>query len=165
MHTDLTVKNSANVVVVGNQVYEASTFAPEVVQFTRQKYLFLHHFYSGIPLLEAALKVGMEPCDAEAFVATPKAVEWLQKRAIRDYIRQDWEGGGKWIEMGEKVLNGERRLSKDQQVVYMAFADRFFPKAKSDIGENVTVNFNFSAADVKEAFARERAYETEATST
>jgi hypothetical protein len=78
-------------------------------------------------------------------------------------VRADWEGGGKWIEMGERVLSGERRLSKDQQVVYAAFGDRFFPKARvdGDGGKGVVVNFNFSAEDVKEAFRREEVYETE----
>lgn len=156
------VKTSKNVVCVGNMVYEGSSFAPEVVSFTRQKYLFLNHFHSGMSLVEAAVKVGLEPADAEAFVQTPKAVEWLQKRAIRDYIRQEWADGGKWIEMGDKVLNGERKLSKDQQVVYMAFADRFFPKAKTDgADKSVTINFNFTADDVKEAFNREQAFEAE----
>lgn len=154
--------NGASVVLVGNRVYEASKYAPEIIHFTKEKYLFLNRYFDGMELAEAAQKSGMTAEDAGTFVETPKAVDWLRRRAVREYIRKDWEGGGKWWEMGDKVMKGEKHFSKDQQVVYMAFAERCAPKPRSEDSQPKTViNFNFSAKDVEEAFKRQSAIDAE----
>lgn len=151
-----------NIVMVGNRVYEACQYTPEISPFTRQKFLLLAHYHSGISLQEAADKVNMDLTDAANFVDSPKAVEWLQKKALRDYAKQEWEDGGKWIEMGDDCLSGKKHLAKDQQIVFQAFGERFFPKKKeASEGAKTVINFNFSAEAVKEAFRRQEAIDTE----
>lgn len=154
-------RNDAAVAIVGNRVYEASKYAPDLIYFTTDKYLLLNHFHSGMSLEAAAQKSGVPIEEAESFIDSPKAVEHLRKLAIRDYIRRDWEGGGKWVEMGEAVLSGERKLSKDQQVVYMAFRDQFMPKPKNENESKTVINFNFTADDVKKALQRQSAIDVE----
>lgn len=155
--------DGAKVLIVGNRVYDASQLVPSVVHFTRSQYLFLNHYRLGITIDEAALKAGMTPDEADRFLERPKTRAWLEDRATKDHIRNEWAEGGKWWEMGDKCLNGEKHLSKDQQVVFMAFGERVCPKPRAT-DENQTktvINFNFSVEDVKEAFKREQAFETE----
>lgn len=149
--------------VQGNRVYDASSLVPATVFFTRNQYLFLANFRLGVSLEEAAAKADMTPAEAEHFLERPKTVAWLQDRATKDHLRNEWAEGGKWWQMGDDCLEGKRKLSKDQQVVFMAFGERVCPKPRvSDEGKNTTViNFNFSAQDVKEAFAREASFETD----
>lgn len=156
-------QDGAKVLIVGNRVYDASQLVPSVVHFTRNQYLFLNNFRLGISVAEAASKAGMTPEEADRFLDMKKTREWLQDRAVKDHIRNEWAEGGKWWEMGEKCLNGEKHLSKDQQVVFMAFGDRVCPKPRVDAEEKnkTVINVNFSAEDVKNAFRREQAFETE----
>lgn len=156
--------DGAKVLVVGNRVYDASQLIPSVVHFTRSQYLFLNHYRLGVPLEEAASKAGMTPEEADRFLDKSKTRAWLEDRATKDHIRNEWAEGGKWWEMGEACLRGDKHLSKDQQVVFMAFGERVCPKPRaSDEGQTKTIlNFNFSAQDVKDAFQREKAFETEA---
>lgn len=149
------------VLVVGNRVYDASQLIPSVVHFTRKQYLFLNAYRLGVSLEDASHKSGMEPEEAERFLERPKTVAWLEDRAKKDYIISEWRESGKWVEMGNEVLEGKKHLSKDQQVVYMAFGERFFPKPKEDASPKTVVNFNFSPEAVKEAFRRQEAIETE----
>lgn len=158
---ELAKAGNSSVIMVGNRVYEASKYAPEIVHFSSQKYLFLNHYHSGMTIEEAAEKSKMGVEEAEVFLETPKAIEYLKKRAIRDYIRKDYEEG-KWVEVGNECLEGRKHLAKDQQIVFQAFGDRFEPKPRGEGGEAKTVvNFNFSPESVKEAFRRQESIETE----
>lgn len=155
--------DGTKVAVLGNHVYDASQLVPSLVHFTRQQYLFLQHYRLGIPLEEAAAKANMTAEDADKFLLKPKTVAWLQDRAVKDHIRNEWAEGGKWWEMGNDCLDGKKHLSKDQQVVFMAFGERVCPKprvAENDGGKTV-IHFNFSADDVKQAFLREQSFEAE----
>lgn len=150
------------VLVLGNRVYDASQLVPSLVHFTRQQYLFLQNYRLGVPLEDAASKAGFTVEEAERFLTKPKTVAWLQDRAVKDHIRTEWAEPGKWWEMGDQVLKGEKHLSKDQQIVYMAFGDRVCPKTKeTESGPKTTINFNFSAKDVQEAFQRQASIDAE----
>lgn len=151
------------IVIVGNRVYEGSKYAPQIVEFTRQKYLLLNHYHAGFALDECAAKVHMDLETASEFIDSPKAVAWLQKEALLDYKKQKWADGREWIHVGDECLEGRKHLAKDQQVVFQAFGDRFLPKSKDtgdDKGKTV-INFNFTAEAVKEAFHRQSAIEAE----
>lgn len=150
-------------VVVGNRVYDASQLVPSIVYFTRAQYLFLNHYRLGVTIDEASEKAGLTVDEAEKFLAKPKTVAWLQDRATKDHIRNEWAEGGKWWQIGNECLEGTRHLSKDQQIVFQAFGDRVCPKTK-DIGEErgkTVINFNFSPESVKEAFQRQSAIDAE----
>lgn len=151
-----------DVLVVGNRVYDASQLVPSVVHFTRKQYLFLNAYRFGVPLEEAAQKSDMTTEEAERFLVRPKTVAWLEDRALKDHIRNEWAEGGKWWKMGDECLEGKKHLSKDQQVVFLAFGDRVCPKTKETSETNkTTINFNFSPESVKEARRRQEAIETE----
>ncbi len=154
--------DGAKGVVVGNQVYEPLTFAPQIVRFTRKQYLFLHHYRLGIPLEQAAEKADMAAQTAIHFLEKEDTIAWLTDRAAKDHIRNEWQEPGKWWEMGNEVLEGRKHLSKDQQVVYMAFGERIAPKPKIvEDNSKTTINFNFTAEDVKEAFKRQESIDAE----
>lgn len=155
--------DGTKVLVVGNRVYDASQLVPSVVHFTRSQYLFLQNYRLGTPLEEAALKANLTPEEADRFLDRPKTRAWLEDRAVKDHIRNEWAEPGKWWEMGDAVLKGDKHLSKDQQVVYMAFGERIAPKPRmsEDAQSKTTINFNFSPESVKEAFRRQAAIETE----
>lgn len=160
----LAKQEGSPVSIQGDRVYDASSLVPALVPFTRKQYLFLANYRLGSSLQEAADKAGMSNEQADHFLAQPKTVAWLEDRAAKDHIRNEWAEGGKWWAMGNDCLEGKKHLSKDQQVVFMAFGERVCPKPRmSDEGKGQTViNFNFSAQDVKEAFRREQAFETSA---
>lgn len=151
------------VLVIGNRVYDASQLIPDVVHFTRKQYLFLGSYRLGVPLKDAATKAGMEEAEAEKFLERPKTIAWLQDRAMKSHIRQEWHESDKWWEMGSQVLDGARHLSKDQQVVYLEFGKRVCPEQKqtADSSKAVTINFNFGPEAVHEAFRRQAAIEAE----
>lgn len=160
---DAAKADGTKVLVVGNRVYDASQLIPSVVHFTRNQYLFLQNYRLGTPIEEAASKAHMTPEDADRFLQKPKTVAWLEDRAIKDHIRNEWAEPGKWWEMGDQVLKGEKHLSKDQQVVYMAFGERIAPKPREQgsTGSGPVINFNFSAEAVKQAFERQKSIESE----
>lgn len=156
--------DGAKVLIVGNRVYDASQLVPSVVHFTRNQYLFLNHYRLGVPIEEAASKSNMTPEEADRFLERPKTVAWLQDRATKDHIRNEWAEGGKWWEMGNDCLEGKKHLSKDQQVVFMAFGERVCPKPKTTEEDNrgkTVINFNFSPEAVKQAFHRQKSIEAE----
>lgn len=148
--------------LVKNQVYDASQLVPSIVSFTRRQYLFLNHYRLGVPLEEAARKSEMTAEEAERFLDRPKTKAWLEDRATKDHIRNEWAEGGKWWQMGDECLEGKRHLSKDQQVVFMAFGERVCPKTRDPSTEiKTTINVNFTAEDVKEAFRRQATIDAE----
>jgi hypothetical protein len=155
--------NDLGVAVVGNRVFEVSKYARGMRVFPAKKWLLLNHYASEMPLEECAAKVGMPLEQAEDFIQSPMATEWLERQAVIQAKKQKWADGGEWVALGDECLEGRKHLAKDQQIVFQAFGDRFMPKSRGDNSEAKTViNFNFTAADVKEAMAREKAYETQA---
>lgn len=160
---DAAKTDGTKVLIVGNRVYDASQLVPSVVHFTRSQYLFLQNYRLGITIDEAAQKANMTAQEAENFLARPKTISWLQDRAVKDHIRNEWAEGGKWWEMGNDCLEGKKHLSKDQQVVFMAFGERVCPKPRIDAEQQgkTVINFNFSAEDVQEAKRRQKSIETE----
>lgn len=156
--------NELGVAVVGNRVFEASKYSKGMTVFPTKKWLLLNHYSDEMPLSEAAQKVGMALEEAEVFIDSPMATEWLERQAVIKAKRQKWSDGGEWVVMGDECLEGKKHLAKDQQIVFQAFGDRFMPKKSGGSDEAKTViNFNFTAADVKEAFEREQSFDTEAT--
>lgn len=161
--THLGKTDATRALVIGNSVYDPLLFSRRLIHFSRRQYLFLNEYRLGIPLNEAASKAGMTVAHAERFLKRPKIRAWLEDRAKKDYIRNEWSEPGKWWEMGDKVLKGEKHLSKDQQVVWMAFGERIAPKPRELGGPSTgpTINFNFSPEAVKEAFRRQESIKTE----
>ncbi len=159
---DVQKLDNSPTLIVGNRVYDASQLVPDIVHFTRSQYLFLNNYRLGVPLDEAASKSNMTPAQAEAFLDRPKTIAWLQDRAEKDHIRNEWAESGKWWKMGNECLEGTRHLSKDQQIVFMAFGDRICPKTKES-GESAktVINFNFSPESVRAAFQRQETIQGE----
>jgi hypothetical protein len=157
----LAKENDLKIAVVGNRVFEASQYAPELRVFPTKKWLFLNHYADEMPLSEAADKVGMTVEEAERFLETDKAKEWLERRAVIQYAKQKWSDGGEWVVTGEECLEGKKHLAKDQQIVFQAFGERFMPKAKTEQKGNTTINFNFSAEAVKAAIERQTVIDAE----
>lgn len=153
--------NGSGVAIIGNRVYEASTYSPHLNSFTRQKYLLLSHYHAGVSLVEAAAKVGMELEAANDFIDSPKAIEWLERQAVKDYARQKWADGGEWLVVGDETLSGKRHLAKDQQVVFQAFGDRFCPKKVSSDSNQPQITINIDPGAVKEAFRRQEFIDAE----
>lgn len=154
--------NDLGVAIVGNQVFEASKYAPGLRVFSTKKWLFLNHYINEMPLSEAAEKVGMTLEQAQEFVSSPLAVKWLERQSVVRAARQKWEGGGEWWVVGDECLDGKKHLSKDQQIVFQAFGDRVAVKPRGDTEQVKTViNFNFTAQDVREAMKREQTFDTE----
>lgn len=150
--------------VVGNRVFDPAVFSPRLFQFTRKEYLFLNAYRIGVPLEEAAEKSEMSVATAERFLTRQSTIQWLEDRALKDHIRNEWNEPGKWWELGDRVLNGEKELSKAQIVVFQEFGHRVCPKAKdpeSGAKAGPTINFNFSPEAVQEAFRRQEAIDGE----
>lgn len=159
----LAKSNELGVAVVGNRVFEVSKYSKGMRVFPAKKWLLLNHYASEMPLDECAEKVGMPLDQAEDFITSPMATEWLERQAVVQAVRQKWERGDEWWLVGDKCLEGQKHLAKDQQIVFQAFGDRVVAKPRGESENTKTViNFNFTAQDVKEAFAREKAYETQA---
>ena len=159
---DLGKTDATRALVVGNSVYDPLLFSRRLVCFSRRQYLFLNAYRVGVSLAEAAAKSEMTTEQAERFLKRPMTRAWMEDRAKKDYIRTEWNESNKWWEMGNDVLEGKRHLAKDQQVVYLEFGKRVCPESKSaPEGKGTTINFNFSANAVKEAFKRQASIEAE----
>jgi hypothetical protein len=155
--------DATKALVIGNRVYDPLLFSRQVVRFSRRQYLFLNAYRLGTTLEDAAYQSGMTPEQAERFLKRPMTRSWMQDRAQKDHIRSEWHESNKWWEMGDQVLNGQKHLSKDQQVVYLEFGKRVCPEVKvvreGDAGP--TINFNFGPEAVKEAIARQAVIDAE----
>lgn len=160
---DLGKTDATRALVVGNSVYDPLLFSRRLVCFSRRQYLFLNAYRVGVSLAEAAAKADMTPEQAERFLKRPMTRAWMEDRAKKDYIRNEWHESNKWWEMGQEVLEGKRHLAKDQQVVYLEFGKRVCPESKShpEGSKGTTINFNFSQEAVQEAFRRQASIEAE----
>lgn len=157
-HTDAT-----RTLIVRNKVYDPAVFSPQLFRFTRPQYLFLNAYRVGVPLEEAAAKAEISVDAAERFLKKPSTVAWLDDRALKDHIRNEWSEPGKWWELGNDVLEGRKQFTKAQIVVFQEFGTRVCPKTRELDGsqKGTTINFNFSPDAVKEAFRRQESIEGE----
>lgn len=155
--------DATKALVVGNSVYDPLLFSRRIVRFSRRQYLFLNAYRLGVPLQEAASKAGMKVVEAERFLKRPSTRHWMEDRARKDYIRNEWHESNKWWEMGNECLEGKRHLSKDQQVVYLEFGKRVCPEIKShpESSKGPTINFNFGPEAIQEAFRRQNAIDAQ----
>lgn len=154
--------DATRALVIGNSVYDPLLFSRRLVRFSRRQYLFLNAYRLGVSLAEAASKAGMTIEQAERFLKRPMTRSWMEDRAKKDYIRNEWHESNKWWQMGNECLEGKRRLSKDQQVVYLEFGKRVCPEVKqASENKGPTINFNFSPESVKEAFRRQESIDAE----
>lgn len=155
--------DATRALVVGNSVYDPLLFSRQLVRFSRRQYLFLNAYRLGVALQDAANKAGMTVEQAERFLKRPMTRQWMEDRAKKDYIRNEWHESNKWWEMGHEVLEGTRHLAKDQQVVYLEFGKRVCPEIKqsSEANKGPTINFNFGPEAIKEALSRQEHIEAE----
>lgn len=145
---------------VGKSVYDPLLFAPKEIKFTAQQYIFLRTYRLGVPIEDAAAKAGLTKEQAEAFLDRPKTQEWLHDRAIKDYIKHEWEEPGKWWKEGDAVLNGHKDWSKAQIEVWKAFGERIAPvKKERETQSQPKIEINIDPSAVQEAFRRQNAIE------
>lgn len=158
-----TTSDATKALVIGSSVYDPLLFSRKLIRFSRRQYLFLNAYRLGVPLSEAAQKAGLSTHQAEWFLNRSSTKAWMADRAQKDHIRHEWHESSKWWEVGNDVLEGRKHLSKDQQVVYLEFGKRVCPEIKSspEINKGPTINFNFGAEAVKEAFIRQNAIDAE----
>lgn len=149
--------------VVGNTVYDPLLFAPKQIKFTAQQYVFLRHYRLGVSIEEAAGKSGLTPDDAVLFLNRPKTREWLEDRALKDHIKNEWEEPGKWYKEGEDVLQGRKEYNKIKLEIWKAFGERVAPvkRQERETQEQPKIVINIDPTAVQEAFRRQSAIEAE----
>lgn len=147
-------------IVVGNDVYDPLTFAPEIIRFTRKQYIFLNAYKLGVPMAEACARSDMTFQQADRFLSRPQTQDWLKDRALMNHIKTEWEEPAKWWEMGNEVLDGKREFNKAQIVVFQEFGHRIVPK-RSDSGGMTKIEINISPDAVRQATVRQEAIEGE----
>lgn len=147
-------------IIVGNDVFDPLTFAPEIIRFTRKQYIFLNAYKLGVPLAEACARAEMNLAQAERFLNRPQTIEWLKDRALMHHIKTEWEEPAKWWAMGAEVLEGKRDFSKAQIVVFQEFGQRAVPK-RSEGGGMTKIEINIDPQAVRDAFSRQEAIDGE----
>lgn len=154
--------DATHCLVVGNRVYDPLLFAPTVVQFTRKQYLFLNAYRLGVPIEEACLKAELTVDQADRFLKKSETVKWLEDRALKDHIKNEWQEPGKWWAYGNDVLEGTKQLTKAQIVVFQEFGHRICPKKNPDATGSITkIEINIDPNSVKDALIRQQAIDGE----
>lgn len=159
----LKAEDGAQGLVVGKDVYDPLLFSPKLLRFTAKQYLFLRAYRMGVSLVEAAHKAGMSPESAERFLDKPDVMEWMQDRAAKDYIKNEWAEPGKWWKKGDDVLEGKENWTKAQLEVWKAFGERVAPVKRETDTQNKSpqIQINIDPTAVQEAFRRQNAIEAE----
>lgn len=104
----------------------------------------------------------MTPEQADRFLDKPMTVAWLQDRAIKDHIKNEWAEPGKWYKEGDDIMEGRKMWSKAQLEVWKAFGERVAPpKRTSDGSTQPKIQINIDPSAVQEAFRRQQAIEAE----
>lgn len=148
--------------VVGRKVYSPHTFDSRIPDFTAQQYVFLRHYRLGVPLEEAATQAGLTPEAADAFLSRPKVVAWLQDRAIKDYIKNEWAEPGKWWKEGDDVLKGHKEFTKIKLEIWKEFGQRVAPlKREVHQPSAPKIEINIDPSAVQDAFRRQNAIEAD----
>jgi hypothetical protein len=149
--------------ILGNDVYEPLTFAPDIVRFSRKQYAFLHAFRLGTPLAEAASKAGMTPESVKRFLEKPDTITWLRDRALKDEIRNEWNEPGKWYAEGQKMLE-QPDLAKHKLEIWKEFGDRAVPKPSRNASESQSspkIVINIDPDAIERAKARKAAIDAQ----
>lgn len=127
--------------VVGNDVYEALNFADEstqkILRFTARQYKFLHAYRLGTTLVEAANKSGMSPESAERFLKKEDTVLWLNDRALKDHIKNEWGEPGKWYSEMDRLYHTDE-VPKHKIEILKEFGDRVCPKTSRNADSGKT---------------------------
>lgn len=148
--------------VVGNRVFSPHTFSKKIPDFSAREYVFLRHYSLEVPLEEAAAKAELAVDEACRFLERPKVQEWLADRALKAYIKQEWEVPGKAYQELDDVYEGRKTCNKSQIEALKMLVARVAPEKRSDDNRsNPSYTFNFGVEAVREAFKRQAAIETE----
>lgn len=148
--------------VVGANVYDPLLFSPDIVKFSAKQYVFLRSYRLGVSLEDAALKSGLTKDEAERFLDKPKTKAWLEDRATKDHIKNEWAEPGKWFKEGDDIIEGKKNWSKAQLEVWKAFGERVAPVKKEEThNTKPTIQINIDPSAVQEAFRRQQSIEAE----
>lgn len=154
--------DGAKGLVLGGRIFSPHTFSKNLPDFSASQYVFLRHYSLEVPLEEAALKATMTPEEAERFLERPKVKAWLADRALKSYIKNEWEVPGKLYKELDDVYEGRKVLErKSQMEALKLLAERVAPPKRNDGPSSPTYTFNFGADAVKAAFQRQASIEAE----
>lgn len=153
----------AHPLIVGNKVFDILPTTKDLTDFTKTKYLLLQLIHRNVPILEASAKCGMTEDQARNFLETDKAKDYLQKKQLAEIVAQEARNPDRWWVEVHNVMEGTKTLNKGQMVALQAQGDRVAPKKieTDDSKGKITINLNFSAEVVKEAFRRQESIEAE----
>lgn len=149
--------------IVGNRVFDVLPTTDDLINFTRAKYLLLQLIWRGLSVEEASDKAGVLLEDAQTFLASEKALDYLRKKELASVIAQEARNPDRWWVEVHNVMDGSKVLNKGQMVALQAQGDRVAPK-RNDVDETkakTVINFNFSAESVQEAFKRQESIEAQ----
>lgn len=157
-----TSEDAVRGLVVGNRVYDPLLFSTGIVEFTAKQYIFLKHFRLGIPLDEAAARASMTPEQANRFLDKPATRTWLQDRALKDYIKEEWAEPGKWWQQGDEWLKApkEQKPNKNDVEIWKEFGRRVCPISENQSG-GAKIEINIDPMAVQEAFRRQQVIEAQ----
>lgn len=148
--------------IVGGIVFDVLAFDPHnIIKFNRKQYQFLNAYRLGVSLEEAALKADMNPDTAERFLKRPDTVKWLEDRALMHHIKSEWEEPAKWYEMGDRVLEGKKKLDKAQTEVWKEFGKRVAPLRGDGPNGGTHIEINIDPDAIERARAKKRAIDGE----
>ncbi len=149
-------------VYIAGRVYDPLLFAPGQVKFTARQYVFLQSYRLGVPLEDAATKADMSTEAAERFLAKDDTRRWLEDRALKDHIKNEWDEPGKVYAEADRLFNADE-VPKHKVDILKEFWDRVSPKPSRNGGGNAAPNviINISGEAVKEAFIRKTAIDAQ----
>lgn len=148
--------------VVGNAVFDVLAFDPKnIIKFSRKQYQFLNSYRLGVSLEEASEKAGMTLESADRFLKRSDTVKWLEDRALMHHIKTEWEEPAKWYEMGDRVLEGKKKLDKAQTEVWKEFGKRVAPLRGDGPNGGTHIEINIDPDAIERARAKKRAIDAE----
>lgn len=149
--------------VMAGRVFTPHTFSDKLPDFSARQYVFLRHYSLEVPLDEAARKADLSPEQAERFLARKDVREWLADRALKSYIKNEWEVPGKLYKELDDVYEGRKVLErKSQMEALKLLAERVAPPKRSSEGQGPpSYTFNFGADAVRAALDRQKSIEAE----
>lgn len=148
---------------IAGRVFTPHTFSEKLPNFSSRHYVFLRHYSLETPLEDAAEKAELTVEQAERFLDRKDVREWLADRALKSYIKQEWEVPGKLYKELDDVYEGRKVLErKSQMEALKLLAERVAPPRRSTDGQgSPSYTFNFGVDAVKAAFDRQKAIDAE----
>lgn len=151
--------------VVGNTVFDVLAFDPDhLIKFNRKQYQFLNSYRLGVSLDEAATKADISVDAADRFLKRDDVRRWLEDRALMHHIKTEWEEPAKWYAMGDKVLEGKKKLDKAQTEVWKEFGKRVAPLRGDGPNGGTHIEINIDPDAIERARAKKRAIDGEIVS-